>query len=71
MADDAKTKDSRDRAKPSAPEDAAADTDQRRFRGKQPAAPTAADNRRGEIGGEETSEDAPMDAEDQAFLKSK
>ena len=70
MPDDAKSKDSRDRAKPGAPEHATADNDQRRFRGP-PATPTPADNRRGEIGGEETSEDAPMDAEDQEFLKSK
>ena len=71
MPEEAKTKDSRDRAKPAAPEDTATDNDQRRLRGKHTSAPTPADARRGEIAGEETAEDAPMDAEDQEFLKSK
>ena len=71
MSQESKSKDSRDRGKAAAPEGAATDNDERRFRDTHSDAPTPADARRGEIGGEEMAEDAPMDAEDQAFLKSK
>jgi hypothetical protein len=65
-------KNAQDGTKPAAPEDEAASNEQRRFRGlHKPDQRTAADARRGEIAGEETSEDAPMDAEDKEFLKSK
>ena len=67
---DSKSKDSRDRSKPDAPE-GAIPADQRRFRGQHSDAPTEADGRRGEIAGEETAGDTPMDAEDEQFLKSK
>ena len=70
MADSNK-KDSRDRTKPDAADAGASENEQRRFRGQPTSAPTAADGRRAEIGGDETSEDAPMDAEDAQFLKSK
>jgi hypothetical protein len=72
MADEAKTKDSRDRARPEAPEAAAPENEQRRFRGEpKDSQRTAADERRDDIRGEETAVDAPMDPEDDEFLKSK
>jgi hypothetical protein len=68
---DSKSKDSRDRSKPDASGGAVPADDQRRFRGKNGDAPTEADGRRGNIAGEEAAGKAPMDAEDEAFLKSK
>ena len=67
--DDTKTKDSRDRSKPGAPE-APQDNDQRRFRGQHSTQETAADKRRDAVRGEETAHDAPTDPMDDAFLKS-
>ena len=67
MSEETKSKDSRDRTKASAPEDGAADNDQRRFRGQR----TPADGKRDDVLGEETAQDAPTDPEDDAFLKSK
>jgi hypothetical protein len=68
---DSKSKDSRDRSKPDTPEGAMSAEDQRRFRGQHSDAPTEADKRRGGVAGEETAGEAPMDAEDEQFLKSK
>jgi hypothetical protein len=67
MPDEPKT-DSRDRAKPDAPEDASPTKEQRRFRGPA-SSKTAADGRR-KVGGD-TAADAPMDPEDEAFLDDK
>ena len=71
MAEDAKTKDSRDRTKAGAPQGSAPANDQRRFRGQNPADRTPADAKRDDVRGEETASDAPTDPVDDAFLKSK
>jgi hypothetical protein len=65
MSDESKTKDSRDRSKPDAPEGAVPENDQRRFRGQQKPGDDALRN----VAEGETSGDAPTDPADDAFLK--
>ena len=72
MAAESNNKDSRDRTRPDAPDGAAAENEQRRFRGQhQGDQRTPADGKRDKIRGEETATDAPTDPEDDAFLKDK
>ena len=67
-----KTKDSRDRSRPDAPEGAVPRNDQRRFRGQQEhGGRTSADEARRDVADGDSSGDAPMDPPDEDFIKSK
>jgi hypothetical protein len=72
MPADSNTKDSRDRSKPSAPEGAVPDADQRRFRGRHERGGRGnGDDPAREAAEGDTSGDAPMDPPDEEFIESK
>lgn len=68
---DYKSKDSRDRSKPDAPEGAVPTADQRRFRGQQKRSAGSGEGVRRQVAEGDTSGDAPMDPPDKAFIESK